>query len=155
MWSHLVQHFKVGYRNPSFFINLFTKCLREQGSYKKKKIIGRTLSVRRWEDKDSKSYKHKRLHKSQVTSEVWVFDQESTQSLIGENVHGFDSRAHSHTHTVICTHTLEIITCCVAAFSSSPSEPLGETSQLQSHLPPLSLCLIQHITNSPKSLFPW
>lgn len=95
----------MGYRNPSFFINLFTKCLREQGSYKKKKIIGRTLSVRRWEDKDSKSYKHKRLHKSQVTSEVWVFDQESTQSLIGENVHGFDSRAHSHTHSYMYTHS--------------------------------------------------
>ncbi len=40
-------------------------------------------------------------------------------------------------------------------FSSSPSEPLGETSQLQSHLPPLSPRLIHHITSSLKPLFPW
>lgn len=60
------------------FLLVYLQNACESMVYIKKKIIGRTLSVRRWEDNDSKSYKHKRLHKSQVTSEVWVFDQEST-----------------------------------------------------------------------------
>ena len=53
------------------------------------------------------------------------------------------------------THTQEILTCCVPAFSSFLSEALGETSQPQSHLPPLSHRLIHCITSSLKPLFPW
>lgn len=82
------------------------------------------------------------------------FDQEFSPSLIGENVkvRGIDSRRHAHAHT----HTLLKSPPAVQLpFSSSTSEPLGETSQPQSHLPPLSPRLFHNITSSLKPLFPW
>lgn len=82
------------------------------------------------------------------------FDQESSPTIIGENVkvQGFDSWRHTQLHV----HTLWKSSPAVwLPFSSSHSEPLVETSQPQSHLPPLSLHLIHHITSSLKPVFPW
>lgn len=61
---------------------------------------------------------------------------------------------HTHIHTQLYVHWKSSPAFWLP-FSSSPSEPLGETSQLQSHLPPLSPRLIHHITSSLKPLFPW
>lgn len=64
----------------------------------------------------------------------------------------------THTHSILYVHTLWKSSPAVwFPFQSSPSEPLGETSEPQSHLPPLSPRLIHHITSSPskKKMFPW
>lgn len=80
--------------------------------------------------------------------------QESSPSLTRERQG--TGISFQDTHTQLYVHTLWKSSPAVwLPFSSSPSEPLGETSQPQSHLPPLSPRLIHHITSSLKPLFPW